>query len=84
MAHVSTHHDRRLIIEDGTSVAWPDGQPRIDRKGPIFLPKKFSYNIFLQHLNPQKTNNFSVVLTFYCNNFFGLQHQEDVSKAVVT
>lgn len=29
VAHVSTQHDGRLILQDGGGVARPDGQPRI-------------------------------------------------------
>lgn len=37
VAHVSTHHDGRLVMQDGGGVAWPDGQPRIDGTGSQFF-----------------------------------------------
>ena len=38
VAHVSTQHDGRLILQDGGGVAWPDGQPRTDRCNFSFKP----------------------------------------------
>lgn len=32
VAHVGTQHDGRLVPQNGGGVAWPDGQPRIDRQ----------------------------------------------------
>lgn len=36
VAHVSTQHDGRLVLQDGGGVAWPDGQPRKDRQTHCF------------------------------------------------
>lgn len=55
VAHVSTHHDGRLVMQDGGGVAWPDGQPRIDGTGSVFHPKSNKSFVFHHRRFPINT-----------------------------
>lgn len=50
VAHISTHHDGRLVTQDGAGVAWPDGDPRIDGIGSHFFIPNLMKSIFF-HLS---------------------------------
>lgn len=61
VAHVDTHHDGRLVMQDGAGVAWPDGQPKTDGRAPWLLVQKPSFNT--SHERTIKTSTITWLVT---------------------